>query len=50
MRPRFLGTKSGLPGLAVRRASYDAQGRVVESDREHWRHDAVRIRVDTWVR
>ncbi|WP_304412779.1 hypothetical protein [Brevundimonas sp. EAKA] len=21
----------------MRRASYDAQGRVVESDREHWR-------------
>jgi DNA-binding GntR family transcriptional regulator len=45
-----LGTKSGLPGPAVRRASYDAQGRVVESGREYWRHDAVRISVDTRVR
>ncbi len=45
-----LGAKSGLPGLAVQRTSYDALGRVVEFDREHWRHDAVRISVDTRVR
>ncbi|NBB64631.1 UTRA domain-containing protein [Pseudomonas sp. ODNR1LW] len=45
-----LKVKSGLPGLAVQRTSYDAQGRVVEFDREHWRHDAVRISVDTRVR
>ncbi len=45
-----LRVKSGLPGLAVQRRSYDAQGRVVEYDHEHWRHDSVRISVDTRVR
>ncbi|UQV19163.1 UTRA domain-containing protein [Brevundimonas albigilva] len=45
-----LRLKPGLPGLAVQRTSYDAQGRVVEFDHEHWRHDAVRISVDTRVR
>lgn len=45
-----LRLKSGLPGLAVQRTSYDAQGRVVEYDHEYWRHDAVRISVDTRVR
>lgn len=44
-----LGVKSGLPGLAVQRTSYDAQGRVVEFDQEYWRHDAVRISVDIRV-
>lgn len=45
-----LRLKSGLPGLAVQRISYDAQGRVVEFDHEYWRHDAVRISVETRVR
>jgi len=45
-----LRLKPGLPGLAVQRISYDAQGRVVEYDHEHWRHDAVRISVDIRVR
>lgn len=45
-----LRLKPGLPGLAVQRTSYDAQGRVVEYDHEHWRHDAVRISVDIRVR
>lgn len=45
-----LRLKSGLPGLALQRRSYDAQGRMVEYDHEHWRHDAVRISVDTRVR
>ena len=45
-----LRVKSGLPGLAVQRTSYDAQGRVVEFDQEYWRHDAVRISVDIRVR
>lgn len=45
-----LRVKSGLPGLALQRRSYDAQGRMVEFDHEHWRHDAVRISVDTRVR
>lgn len=45
-----LRLRSGLPGLAVQRVSYDAQGRVVEFDHEYWRHDAVRISVDIRVR
>jgi len=45
-----LGVKSGTPGLKVTRTSFDAQGRVVEYDREYWRHDAVRIHVDISVR
>lgn len=45
-----LRVKPGLPGLAVQRTSHDARGRVVEFDHEYWRHDAVRISVDTRVR
>lgn len=45
-----LKVKSGLPGLNVVRTSYDAQGRVVEFDREYWRHDALKISVDIRVR
>ena len=45
-----LRQKSGLPGLAVQRKSYDSHGRVVEYDHEYWRHDAVRISVDLRVR
>ena len=44
-----LRMKSGLPGLLVRRISYDATGRVVEYDIEHWRHDALKISVDIRV-
>jgi DNA-binding GntR family transcriptional regulator len=44
-----LGVKSGTPGLLVVRTSLDARGRVVEFDHEYWRHDAVRICVDTVV-
>jgi len=45
-----LRLKPGLPGLNVVRTSYDAQGRVVEFDREYWRHDAVKISVEARVR
>ncbi|MFZ0269747.1 UTRA domain-containing protein [Caulobacter sp.] len=45
-----LRVKSGLPGLSLVRTCYDAQGRVVEFDREHWRHDALKISVDIRVR
>jgi DNA-binding GntR family transcriptional regulator len=45
-----LKVKSGLPGLSVVRTCYDAQGRVVEFDREYWRHDALKVSVDTRVR
>lgn len=44
-----LHIKTGLPGLRVRRISFDARGRVVEYDVEHWRHDALKISVDTRV-
>lgn len=44
-----LGVKSGTPGLEVVRVSFDRDGRVVEYDQEYWRHDAVRIHVDTEV-
>lgn len=45
-----LRVKSGLPGLSVVRTSYDAQGHIVEFDREFWRHDALKISVDIRVR
>jgi DNA-binding GntR family transcriptional regulator len=45
-----LRVKSGLPGLSVVRTSYDAQGRIVEFDRESWRHDALKVIVDIRVR
>ena len=45
-----LRLKSGLPGLKVVRTSYDAGGRVVEFDREYWRHDALKISVEARVR
>ncbi|TAJ70207.1 MAG: UTRA domain-containing protein [Phenylobacterium sp.] len=45
-----LRVKSGLPGLSVERTCYDAQGRVVEFDREYWRHDALKVSVDIRVR
>lgn len=46
----LLGGRPGLAGLLVVRTSFDAQGRVVEYDREYWRHDAIRIHVDLDVR
>jgi DNA-binding GntR family transcriptional regulator len=45
-----LGVKSGTPGLLVVRSSFDADGRIVEYDREYWRHDAIRIHVDLKTR
>lgn len=45
-----LRVKSGLPGLSVVRTCYDAKGRVVEFDREYWRHDALKVSVDIRVR
>lgn len=45
-----LGVKSGTPGLKVTRTSFDSEGRVVEYDREYWRHDAIRVHVDLTVR
>lgn len=45
-----LGVKAGTPGLLVVRTSFDEQGRVIEYDREYWRHDAIRVHVDINVR
>ena len=44
-----LGVKAGTPGLMVVRTSFDAKGRVVEFDREFWRHDAIMVHVDVDV-
>jgi DNA-binding GntR family transcriptional regulator len=44
-----LRIKSGLPGLLVKRISSDAQGRIVEYDLEYWRHNALKVSVDTQV-
>ena len=41
-----LGVKAGTPGLMVVRTSFDERGRVIEYDREYWRHDAIRLHVD----
>jgi DNA-binding GntR family transcriptional regulator len=42
----LLGVKSGTPGLKLTRTIFNAAGRVVEYDREYWRHDAIRVSVD----
>ncbi|MDR3508800.1 MAG: UTRA domain-containing protein [Caulobacteraceae bacterium] len=44
-----LAAKPGTPGLLIVRTSFDAQGRIVEYDREYWRHDAMHIHVDISV-
>jgi DNA-binding GntR family transcriptional regulator len=41
-----LAAKPGAPGLLIVRTSFDTLGRAVEYDREVWRHDAVRLRID----
>jgi DNA-binding GntR family transcriptional regulator len=41
-----LAAKPGAPGLLILRTSFDAAGRAVEYDREVWRHDAVRLKMD----
>ncbi|MCW2410728.1 MULTISPECIES: UTRA domain-containing protein [unclassified Sphingobium] len=45
-----LSVKTGTPGLLVVRTSFDEQGRVIEYDQEFWRHDAIRVHVDTSVK
>ncbi|MBS0976002.1 UTRA domain-containing protein, partial [Serratia rubidaea] len=37
----------GLPALLLRRLNYDRQGRILDFDIEYWRHDSLRIEVDT---
>ncbi len=43
-----LGGRAGLAGLMIVRTSFDAEGRLVEYDREYWR-DAIRIHIDLAV-
>ncbi|NHH99975.1 putative transcriptional regulator of 2-aminoethylphosphonate degradation operon [Oceanimonas sp. MB9] len=42
-----LNLAQGSPVLAVSRINYDQFDRVIDCDREVWRHDAVRIRVES---
>jgi DNA-binding GntR family transcriptional regulator len=44
---RVLNLAPGSPVLAVTRINYDQFGRPIDCDREIWRHDAVRIRIDS---
>jgi DNA-binding GntR family transcriptional regulator len=41
---QVLGCTSGAPGLYIRRVKSDAQGRVIQIDREFWRFEALEIR------
>ncbi len=41
-----LRIRSGLPGLLIKRISYDDKGRVVEYDHEYWLHDALKVTLD----
>ncbi|WP_116472709.1 UTRA domain-containing protein [Zobellella maritima] len=47
---RTLSLAEGSPVLAVTRVNYDQHGRIIDCDREIWRHDAVRIRIDSHQR
>ncbi|CAI0858942.1 phosphonate utilization transcriptional regulator PhnR [Serratia entomophila] len=42
-----LGAMVGLPALLLRRLNYDQHGRILDFDIEYWRHDSLRIEVDT---
>lgn len=37
----------GSPILLIRRVNYDQDGRIIDCDHEYWRHDAIRISVDS---
>ncbi len=42
------GGDGGAPGAAVAsRLNYDQHGRILDYDIEYWRHDSLRIEVDT---
>ncbi|WP_249676425.1 UTRA domain-containing protein [Pseudomonas abieticivorans] len=36
----------GSPGLKITRVNYDQQGRLIDCDLEHWRHDAIAVSAD----
>ncbi|NLU18835.1 MAG: phosphonate utilization transcriptional regulator PhnR [Serratia liquefaciens] len=42
-----LGAMVGLPALLLRRLNYDQHGQILDFDIEYWRHDSLRIEVDT---
>jgi DNA-binding GntR family transcriptional regulator len=42
-----LNLAEGSPLLMIIRINYDKNGRILDCDREFWRHDAVRISVDS---
>ena len=42
-----LGIMEGRPALLLKRLNYDQHGRVLDYDIEYWRHDSLRIEVDT---
>lgn len=42
-----LNLAEGSPLLMIIRINYDQNGRILDCDREFWRHDAVRISVDS---
>ncbi|AIQ99121.1 phosphonate utilization transcriptional regulator PhnR [Pluralibacter gergoviae] len=42
-----LGVMEGRPALMLRRLNYDQHGRILDFDIEYWRHDSLRIEVDT---
>jgi DNA-binding GntR family transcriptional regulator len=44
-----LNLAEGSPLLMIIRVNYDQNGRILDCDREFWRHDAVRISVDVGV-
>lgn len=44
---RSLGIMEGRPALLLRRLNYDQHGRILDLDIEYWRHDSLRIEVDT---
>jgi DNA-binding GntR family transcriptional regulator len=37
----------GSPILLVFRVNYDQHGQIIDCDHEYWRHDAIRITVDS---
>lgn len=42
-----LGVAVGRPALLLQRLNYDQHGRILDYDVEYWRHDSLRIEVDT---
>lgn len=44
---QHLNLAEGSPLLMIIRVNYDTDGRILDCDREFWRHDAVRVSVDS---